>query len=46
VSATMPRYDPGRMQPDEYTAVTAYLLALNDRTDAIALLPPVTPDGD
>jgi mono/diheme cytochrome c family protein len=46
VSATMPRYDPGRMKPDEYTAVTAYLLALNDRTDAIALLPPVTPDGD
>jgi mono/diheme cytochrome c family protein len=38
VSATMPRYDPGRMTPEEYTAITAHLLALNGRTDEIAML--------
>lgn len=46
VSATMPRYDPGRMTPEEYTAIAAYLLALNGRTDDIALLPSVTPTGE
>lgn len=48
VSATMPRYDPGRLTEDEYRAVTAHLLTINGRTDEAALLvAPATPgDGD
>lgn len=41
VSATMPRYDPGRLTSGEYVAVTAHLLALNGRDSAIDELPPV-----
>lgn len=35
VAATMPRYDPGRLGHDEYVAITAHLLVLNDRGDEI-----------
>ena len=41
VSATMPRYDPGRLTQEEYIAITAHLLLLNDRADAVAELQPV-----
>lgn len=36
VSATMPRYEPGRQTPAEYWLLTAYLLDLNGRSAAAA----------
>ncbi len=36
VSATMPRYEPGRQTPAEYWLLTAYLLDLNGRSGAAA----------
>jgi len=38
VSATMPRYDPGRLSADEYRAVTAHLLVINGRVDEVGTL--------
>lgn len=46
VTATMPRYDPGRLTHDEYVAITAVLLALNGRTDDIATLPSASHFSD
>jgi len=46
VTATMPRYDPGRLTRDEYVAITAHLLALNGRADEIAWLPSVSESND
>ncbi|HZJ08721.1 MAG TPA: hypothetical protein VFD39_03435, partial [Trueperaceae bacterium] len=31
IAATMPRYDPGRLSDEEYWALTALLLHMNDR---------------
>ncbi len=36
LSATMPRYDPGRQSPKEYWLLTAFLLDMNGRTVAAA----------
>lgn len=38
VAATMPRYDPGRLTADEYAAITAHLLVVNDRLDEVVQL--------
>ena len=46
VAATMPRYDPGRLTLEEYTAITAHLLALNDRGDEVASLLSTPTVGD
>ena len=35
----MPKNDPGSLSPDEYAAVTAYLLQLNDMPAGKAALP-------
>lgn len=36
LSATMPRYDPGRLSEEEYWALTAFLLELNGRDEEAA----------
>jgi len=36
--SSMPRYDPGRLSSEEYWALTAHLLELNDRHDEVAKL--------
>lgn len=45
LAATMPRYDPGRLTREEYVAITAHLLFLNDRGAEISALPPVPSSG-
>ena len=39
IATLMPEGDPGSLSPDEYAAVVAYLLRLNDYPPGLAPLP-------